>query len=355
MRLLVLTPLPSPFVEQPLKLLSEKYPDLEVLPVFYGDISHRPTWGNMKWKGFWLKGSRRERIRALSSFVEASEPNQVILGQYNRLESWWLKRYAKSKGIPAHVLFLEPLIPSNALKYRIKLAAFKKFLNGLHSVGCMGRRAFGDYSMVYKGHIYSCPYAFDLSTLLGFDGRERRSDCVTFLYSGRLSSFRDPLLAVRCFAQVNAQSANPVRLVISGKGDLEDDIIREVKKLKIESRVTWMNDFKDWEDIRNLYRYADVLLSLGIYNTWSLTIQEAMAAGMGIVATHTTEAANELLINGFNGFLVDHDNEQAIVRAMLRYAHMSNLADQHGSRSRKIVHILDVKQIASRIAEALKL
>lgn len=355
MRLLVLTPLPSPFVEQPLRLLSEQYSDLEVLPVFYGDISHRPTWGDMPWKGLWLKESSRERIRRLSDFVEASKPDQVILGQYNRLESWWLKRYAKRKAIPAHVFFLEPLMPSNALKYRLKLIAFKKFLAGLHSVGCMGRRAFEDYSKVYKGHIYSCPYAFNLSTLLGFDGNERPGDCVTFLYSGRLSAFRDPLLAVRSFAAVNAQSTKKLRLIISGKGELEDSIIAEIKQLKIESKVTWMNDFKDWEDIRNLYRYADVLLSLGIYNTWSLTIQEAMAAGMGIVATHTTEAANELVIHGHNGFLVDHANKQAIVRAMLQYAETNNLAEQHGARSREIVGMVDARPVASRIADALGL
>lgn len=355
MRLLVLTPLPSPFIEQPLRLLCAQYPEINLLPVFYCDASHRPSWGEMQWKGLWLNGSGLKRVRELAAYVEEHKPDQVVLGQYNRVESWWLKRYASRNNIPAHVLFLEPLIPSSRLKYQLKLAAFKKFLSGVTSVGCMGRRAFSEYSRIYKGHIFDCPYAFDLKQLLEFDGAERRKGCTTFLYSGRLSAFRDPLLSVRCFAKVKERSTSKVHLIISGRGDLEEALIQEIEKLGLTASVTWMNDFKDWEDIRNLYRHADVLLSLGFYNTWSLTIQEAMAAGMGIVATHTTEAANALLLSEFNGYLVDHDNVDSIVEAMLAYTESSGLATEHGKRSREIVDLVDLDTVSSRIARALNL
>lgn len=355
MKIIVLTPLPSPFVEQGLERLRDKHAKLKVMPVFYGDASHRLSWGEMQWEGLWLHGSGLNRVRMLAAYVNEHKPDQVVLGQYNRVESWWLKRYASRNKIPVHVLFLEPLIPSSRLKYKLKLVAFKKFLSGVTSVGCMGRRAFSDYSQIYKGHIFDCPYSFDLKHLLEIDGAKRRKDCTTYLYSGRLIAFRDPLLTVRCFAKVKERSTSKVHLIISGKGDLEEALIREIERLGLVSDVTWMNDFKDWEDIRNLYRHADVLLSLGFFNTWSLTIQEAMAAGMGVVATHTTEAANTLLLNEFNGYLVDHDNVASIVEAMLSYAESSGLAAEHGKRSREIVDLVGVDAVSSRIARALSL
>lgn len=355
MRVLILTPLPSPFVEQPLNDLLREYSELTIRSVFYGDASHRPTWGKLSWKGEWLKGSIFQRLRTLARIVNEFNPDQVVLGQYMRGESWWLKRYARRQKVPMHVIFLEPLIPCNSLYYRLKLAVFKRFLSGLTSVGCMGRRAKADYARVYKGHLYSCPYAFDLSDLRKFDDSERRGDCVTYLYSGRLTAFRDPLLTVRCFSRLIKMTSENVHLIISGTGDLEGKVMAEIRKLHISNNVTWMNDFSDWEDIRNLYRYADVLLSLGVYNTWSLTIQEAMAAGMGVIATQTTEAANELIINDYNGYLVDHDNPQSIVDRMFRYVQSRELINVHGQRNRAIVEIVDYRTVSKRLAKAFSL
>lgn len=355
MKILVLTPLPSPFVQQAFERLKSENERLEIAPVFYGDLSHRPSWGKLDWEGIWLKGSKMCRIKELARYVNEVEPDQVVLGQYNRVESWWLKLYAKKHGIPAHVFFLEPLIPSSPLKKWIKLYLSRKFFSGLASLGCMGRRAFSEYSSIFKGRIFPCPYTFDLTTLKSFNEENRSTERITFLYSGRLSPFRDPLLALKCFKKVNDIAPLKSHLIISGKGELEDEMHAEIMRLGLSEQITWRNEFKDWEDIRNLYRYADVLLSLGVYNTWSLTIQEAMAAGMCVVATHTTEAANELIINSFNGFLVDHDNPASTIRAMLKYVNDPDLVELHGARNREIVEIVDLKAVKLNISSALGL
>ena len=352
MRLLILTPLPSPFVHQAFERLQTIYPDLKVQAVFYGDLSHRPSWGELGWQGEWLKGSLRERIKQLSALVEEERPHQIVLGQYNRIESWWLKRYAKRNGLPMHLIFLEPLIPTSRWRYRIKLELFRRFLSGVSSVGYMGRRAFSDYSSIYKGDLFDCPYSFDLSSMFKFNRDRAEKGKVTFLYSGRLSAFRDPLLALRVFYKVYKIAGPKVNLVISGSGELQAEVEAQIEEYDLGSQVSWMNDFKDWEDLRNLYRHADVLLSLGIYNTWSLTIQEAMAAGLGIVATHTTEAANQLIVNGHNGYLVDHDNEDAIARAMLRYVDEKDLVKLHGIRSREVVKSVDLVTVSENLSRA---
>lgn len=353
MRLLLLTPIPSPFVVQPLKLLETKVTGLIIQSIFYADISHRPTWGKISHKGYWLTGNKFNRIRDLKKYVTDFSPEIIVLGQYNRLESWWLKRYARRNSIPTHLLFVEPLIPSNFIFHSLKLYLCSIFFKDLKSIGCMGRRALSEYSSIFNGDIYSCPYCFDLRKLFNFTRKDNNKREIVFLYSGRLSAFRDPILALRCFAEVIKISSTNVRLIISGKGELERAILSEIENLDCSNYVTWMNDFEDWEDIRNLYRYADVLISLGKYNTWSLTIQEAMAAGLGVVATHTTEAANELIINNFNGYLVDHDNLNGIVDAMYKYVENPKLIEEHGNRNRNIAQIMDINVITSRIEKFL--
>ena len=62
-----------------------------------------------------------------------------------------------------------------------------------------------------------------------------------------------------------------------------------------------------------------------------------------------------MLLSEFNGYLVDHDNVDSIVEAMLAYAESSGLATEHGKRSREIVDLVDLDTVSSRIARALNL
>lgn len=355
MKILVLTPLPSPFVEQAYRHIEKAFNDLRVVPVFYGTLSHRPSWGKLNWEGYWLKGSIRKRIATLKKIVQDETPDRVVLGQYNRIESWWLKFYAKRNNLPSYIFFLEPVIPCSNLKYWFKLKLSGYFFAGVQVIGVMGRRAQADYGRVYDGRIIECPYTFDLSGMLSFGDEHRDRSRVTFLYSGRLTPFRDPIRTVDAFAGAKKRCDAPMHLVISGGGELKSAVEQRIAFHGIEDSVSWMNDFEDWEDLRNLYRHADILVSVGIYNTWSLTIPEAMAAGMGVIATHTTEAANTLILNEYNGFLIHHADLKSIEDAIIKYAKNPELHRLHAKRNREAVKVVDLKPVAERIAHAMEL
>ena len=48
------------------------------------------------------------------------------------------------------------------------------------------------------------------------------------------------------------------------------------------------------------YKTHDILLAPAVHSGWGLTIQEAVAYGLIVVATETSSAACELIINNVN-------------------------------------------------------
>lgn len=332
-----------------MEYLEDHYDAVETFPIFYGDAAHRKPWGELAWEGKWLSGSINKRIAQLKEHTYSIKPDLVILGQYVRPESWWLKKYCQKTKIPFCTIFLEPLKPGNFILRWVKLQLMKRFLKGCFVVGTMGRLGHRDYGQVFNGPIIDCPYSFDLTDLYKFEISQDSTKKILFLYSGRLVDFRDPMKALNCFYQVYRKYGDKVGFVISGQGPLQVSIQNRIEELGLTNAVEWRNDFKDWYDLRNLYKSADVLLSLGRFNTWSLTVQEAMAAGLGVVATQSTEAASALVIDGYNGYLRQHHDDSGIVQAMCNYAQSSELVRSHGNLNRNIVKAVDLDEVSQRI------
>jgi glycosyltransferase involved in cell wall biosynthesis len=349
MKALLLTPLASPFLEQPYKLLKEMDPPIEIIPLFYGDRSHRPTWGEMGWVGCQLEGSRQSKRAEIDKIWDKEKPDFVILSQYRNPECLYARKKALKEGIPYYMAFVEPLLPSTLIRNEIKKYLFRRFASEAKGIGVMGKGAMLEYSALYKGPMIDTPYTFDFTKLLSFDDKDRPDDKVVFLYSGRMVGFRDPIGTVKLFAACYRRNPGKVELIISGTGELENDVKNLVHELKIEKGVRWMNEFRDWEDIRNLYRHAHVLLSMGKFSTWNIPISEAMAAGMAIIATRTTEAANSLIIDGYNGFLVNHGDEKTAITAMESLLLNQEEIKVFRNRSRDIIKNYDCCNVAKNL------
>ena len=57
-----------------------------------------------------------------------------------------------------------------------------------------------------------------------------------------------------------------------------------------------------------MFGISDVFAFPSHYDGWGLVINEAIAAGLPIIATYQCTAANELIINGKNGYLYNSNS-----------------------------------------------
>lgn len=91
--------------------------------------------------------------------------------------------------------------------------------------------------------------------------------------------------------------------IIGGKPT--NEYLKLVKELGLEN--VHFVDFKPKAELRKYYLAADVFAMPTREDIWGLVINEALASGLPIVSTDKCVAANELVKDGENGFLVPVD------------------------------------------------
>lgn len=132
-----------------------------------------------------------------------------------------------------------------------------------------------------------------------------------FLSAGRLVFQKNPLLQVRALAEVRKDFPD-VKLCICGEGELKDKIKAEIKKLHLEENVILAGHIMHMEEY---YKKSFFFISSSIYEGFGLSLVEAMAAGLPVIATKTN-VIGEIMCDGVEGYLVENNDVIAMAEAM---------------------------------------
>ena len=129
---------------------------------------------------------------------------------------------------------------------------------------------------------------------------------------GRLTHQKNFLFFVKVAAQVCAQLPS-AHFVIAGTGPDEAELRKQIAELKLNDRVRLLGFVADPTE---LYPALDCLLLTSRFEGLPMTILEAMACGVAIVASDL-DGMREILQNGTHATLVPSDDVDAFARAVL--------------------------------------
>ncbi len=147
------------------------------------------------------------------------------------------------------------------------------------------------------------------------------------LFFGRLNFTKGPDKFVE-IAHLVLKKKNNVKFVIRGPDEGMREIVR--KKIGREKRIILMDEIRNRKEIIKMYQSADIFVMPSYREGLPLTLFEAMACGLPIVASAVNGIPYEIK-DGENGYLIDYgDNE--------RYAE-------------KIIELLDNKKLIYRISK----
>lgn len=151
---------------------------------------------------------------------------------------------------------------------------------------------------------------------------------------GRLDSVKAYDVLLKAFAQAreDAEMAS-LRLVIVGDGPERAALERLAHSLGIASAV-WLAGARD--DVPQLLQAMDVYVCSSIAEGVALTVLEAMASGLPVVATRVG-GNPELVLAGETGALVPASDPQALTQALAYYATHFGSLRQQGQAGRKRV------------------
>jgi glycosyltransferase involved in cell wall biosynthesis len=147
--------------------------------------------------------------------------------------------------------------------------------------------------------------------------RERHAlphDRRRLLFCARMAPVKRPDLAVGAFASI-ALRRPEWDLVLAGDGPLRAGLEAAVPEA-LRPRIRWMG-FLDVREMRLLYASCDVLVLPSDREPWALVVNEAMAAGLAIVASDTVGAGKDLVEPGVNGEVFRRGDASDLERALL--------------------------------------
>src|SRR5439155_19337196 len=130
---------------------------------------------------------------------------------------------------------------------------------------------------------------------------------------GRVVSNKRVVLLIDAFAAIASQRPE-WDLLIVGDGALRNELQRRVPE-PLRPRVVWTG-FLDGPEPALAYHAADVLVLPSDHEPWALVVQEAMAAGLPVVASDVVGAAYELVTDGVSGKVFPAGDCSALQKAL---------------------------------------
>ena len=103
------------------------------------------------------------------------------------------------------------------------------------------------------------------------------------------------------------------RICICGEGPLETELKQLCTRLELDRQVEWVDGF-DRKAVASRIRSCDCLVSSSRWESFGVTLVEALACGKPVIATRS--GGPEDFVNEQNGMLVDIDDGNALAAAM---------------------------------------
>lgn len=172
--------------------------------------------------------------------------------------------------------------------------------------------------------VFSLPYLVDLEPFLRIErDNNRRPNGICFLSCGELIPRKGTDVLIRAFTKA-AESCPHISLEIVGDGPEKPRLRAQIpeslrNRISFEGRVPFAARMDP-------FGRSDVFIHPARHDGWGVVIQEALSAGLPVIATRQTGAAYDLLEPGKNGFLIEADDENELSERIVWFAqHQSEI------------------------------
>ncbi len=244
-------------------------------------------------------------------WTEATKEPQSILGAMTR---------------PLRILFTKKsdaiIVPGRLSKNYVTTLGvdIKRVFTAVNSID---NRLFIEISNKYRSR------KEELKAQLGFKGK------VVILYVGQLIKRKGLEHLLRAYAKLK-QEHEEAALVLLGSGFLEHELRNLASSLRLQ-------DFKiihaglSLEDLIKLYSAVDIFALPTLEDIWGFVINEALACGLPVVTTCASQAAQEMIHSGENGYIVKEADSEQLYNALKNLIQDSERREKMGEKSMEIV------------------
>lgn len=169
------------------------------------------------------------------------------------------------------------------------------------------------------------------------------------VFAGRMDENKGALRALKSF-EIFQKIHTDWTLTLCGDGKEMVAVVEFVKTHHLNNSVIIKGMLSD-KEVAVEYQKADVFISPTQYESFGLSIAEALSCGLPVITTNTT--APPEYINASNGILLDVNNIEHLAKALISI--VENLDNYNSAKIREqAVHQFDVSNFGERLLNIYK-
>ncbi len=241
------------------------------------------------------------------------------------------------------------------------MGAFYRFVNGVLAIGS-ANAAFYRAMGVPKERIFFMPYTIDNARFMAGarmspdQRREIRAalgvedDAPIVLYAAKLQARKHPDDLIRAALHLREWDV-PCHVVIVGSGEMADELTQAVAYYKLEN--VHFRGFVNQKFLPQVYGAADVFVLPSEDESWGLTINEAMCAGLPVVVSKGVGCVPDLVRENVNGRTFAPRDILGLAAALHSVLVDVDARRRMGAASRDIISRWSYAESASGLQQAL--
>ena len=236
-----------------------------------------------------------------------------------------------------------------------KYQDFIRFRKGQYYLLCAGGYVADDYNLIkafpdkmLRWGYFPKNYVYDIEEL--FAKKKKNAD-VVLLWTGRMIDWKHPEYAIQVTEKLK-QKGYTIRLKMTGRGEMKEQIEKMTADLKLENEVTFY-DFMSPDKVREQMEEADIyLMTSDRKEGWGAVVNEAMNSGCVVVASHMVGATPNLIQHGKNGLVFQSGNINSLQEELEKVINNERYRKELGVSAYKTIDSLwNAKTAAERLLE----
>lgn len=266
-------------------------------------------------------------IKRVREFVNELKPDIAI----GFMHSMYIPLGLSLVGTSVPVIASEHIVPEHYKSRPLQWAAlqFTPFL--VEKITCVSQQVKDAYGAFLNKKMVVVPNPVFLEGNKKADPSGKGKERKKLLTVGRLDKQKDQKVLIKAFSEVAFEFPD-WDLRIIGEGELRQELEKQINDLQMSKRIFLPGRTKE---ISKEYENAQLFALPSKYESFGLTLVEAMSHGLPVIGFDYCLGVNQLIQNDKNGILIDSSvsNEKALEKTLRKLMANSDLRIKLGSCS----------------------
>lgn len=197
-----------------------------------------------------------------------------------------------------HIVFTDSWIHSIRQLTFLHLVVRKIVIKRSQGFICVGKK--GKQYLEYFGAASDMIFISRLSDNIEYQNNSVRKEN-DIIFSGQLIDRKQPLFFVEVIKEISKSIKN-IKVIILGVGPLLEKTQRKLNEYNINYEF---KGFVSPENVKDFYSSSKILLFPTKDDPWGMVANDALSVGVPVITTPYAGVSDDLVIDGFNGFILD--------------------------------------------------